>query len=91
MQDVPPKITKQPVLRENRILIRAEGTELKYQWIKDDEEPLSDSDDFMGSTTQELVVVGSGPQVKGNYKCLVKNKNGEILSRETFYGKFKFS
>ena len=62
---------------------------MKYQWLKDDEEPLNDGEDYKGTTTAELVIVGSGPQVKGNYKCLVKHKYGEILSREISYGKFK--
>ena len=59
---------------------------MKYQWLKDDEEPLSDGEDYKGTTTAELVIVGTGPQVKGNYKCLVKHKYGEILSREAQYG-----
>ena len=58
---------------------------MKYQWLKDDEEPLSDGEDYKGTTTAELVIVGTGPQVKGNYKCLVKHKYGEILSREAQY------
>ena len=92
MQDVPPKITKQPTLRENRILILAEGSQpIKYQWLKDDEEPLSSDDDYKGPTTQELFVVGTGPQVKGNYKCLVANKYGETLSAEIHYGRFLLS
>ena len=62
---------------------------MKYQWLKDVEEPLSDGEDYKGTTTAELVIVGTGPQVKGNYKCLVKHKYGEILSREIFYGKSK--
>ena len=62
---------------------------MKYQWLKDDEEPLSDGEDYKGTTTAELVIVGTGPQVKGNYKCLVKYKYGKNLSREISYGKFK--
>ena len=62
---------------------------MKYQWLKDDEEPLSDGEDYKGTTTAELVIVGTGPQVKGNYKCLVKHKYGKFLSREISYGKFK--
>ena len=85
---VPPKITKLPTLRENRILIQAEGTQpIKYQWLKDDEEPLRKCEDYKGTTTAELVIVGSGPQVKGNYKCLVKHKYGDVLSNGTHYGK----
>ena len=61
---------------------------MKYQWLKDDEEPLSDGEDYKGTTSSELFIVGSNPQVKGNYKCLVKHKYGEILSRDAFYGKF---
>ena len=59
---------------------------MKYQWLKDDEEPLSDGEDYKGTTTAELIIVGTGPQVKGNYKCLVKHKYGEILSRGIHYG-----
>ena len=59
---------------------------MKYQWLKDDEEPLSDGEDYKGSTTPELVIVGTGPQVKGNYKCLVKHKYGDALSNEFNYG-----
>ena len=71
-------------------MIQAEGTQpIKNQWLKDDEEPLSDGEDYKGTTTAELVIVGTGPHVKGNYKCLVKHKYGEILSREISYGKFK--
>ena len=59
---------------------------MKYQWLKDDEKPLSDSEDYKGTTTAELVIVGTGPQVKGNYKCLVKHKYGDALSSEFNYG-----
>ena len=59
---------------------------MKYQWLKDDEEPLSDGEDYKGTITAELVIVGAGPQVKGNYKCLVKHKYGEILSFGAHYG-----
>ena len=59
---------------------------MKYQWLKDDEEPLSDGEDYKGTTTAELVIVGTGPQVKGNYKCLVKHKYGEILSTGAYCG-----
>ena len=57
---------------------------MKYQWLKD--VPLSDGDDYKGSTTSELTIVGTGPQVKGNYKCLVKHKYGEVQSSNTEYG-----
>ena len=60
---------------------------MKYQWLKDDEEPLSDGNDYEGSTTSELTIVGTGPQVRGNYKCLVKHKYGKVLSNATHYGK----
>ena len=60
---------------------------MKYQWLKDDEEPLSDGEDYKGTTTAEPVIVGTGPQVKGNYKCLVKHKYGEIQSSAIYYGK----
>ena len=60
---------------------------MKYQWLKDDEEPLSDGEDYKGATTAELVIVGTSPQVKGNYKCLVKHKYGEILLTGTHYGR----
>ena len=59
---------------------------MKYQWLKDDEKPLSDGEDYKGTTTAELVIVGTGPQVKGNYKCLVKHKYGDALSSEFNYG-----
>ena len=88
---IPPNITKQPALKENRISIEAEGTQpMRYQWLKDDEE-LSDGDDYKGSITPKLVIVGTGPQVKGNYKCRVKHKYGKILSNETCYGKMLVS
>ena len=64
---------------------------MKYQWLKDDEEPLSDGEDYKGSTTAELVIVGTGPQVKGKYRCLVKHKYGNILSSDTNYGKYVMS
>ena len=84
---IPLSITKQPTVRENRILIQAEGSKpMRYQWLKDDEE-LSDGNDHQGSTTPELVIVGTGPQVKGNYKCRIAHKYGEITSIETDYGK----
>ena len=83
---IPPNITKQPVLTENMISIEAEGTQpLRYQWLKDGKE-VSDGDDYIRSTTPELVIVGTGPQVKGNYKCQVKHKYGEIASKEIHYG-----
>ena len=59
---------------------------MKYQWLKDDDEPLSDGEDYKGTTTAELVIVGTGPQVKGNYKCLVKHKYGGILSSGAYCG-----
>ena len=60
---------------------------MKYQWLKDDEEPLNDGEDYKGSTSSELIIVGTGPQVKGNYKCLVKHKYGDIVSTGTHYGR----
>ena len=59
---------------------------MRYHWLKDGKE-LTNSDDYSGSTTPELVIVGTGPQVRGNYKCRVKYKYGEIISREIYYGK----
>ena len=59
---------------------------MRYQWLKDGKE-LSDGYNHKGSTTPELIIVGTGPQVKGNYKCRVKHKYGEIASNETSYGK----
>ena len=59
---------------------------MKYQWLKDDEEPLSDGEDYKGTTTAELVIVGTGPRVKGNYKCLVKHRYGDIVSSGIHYG-----
>ena len=59
---------------------------MKYQWLKDDEEPLSVGEDYKGTTTAELVIVETGPQVKGNYKCLVKHKYGETVSSEIDFG-----
>ena len=58
---------------------------MRYQWLKDSKE-LRDSDPYKGCTTLELVIVGTGPQVKGNYKCQVKHKYGEILSNGITYG-----
>ena len=60
---------------------------MKYQWLKDNEGPLSVGEDYKGTTTAELVIVGTGPQVKGNYKCLVAHKYGETVSSGTHYGK----
>ena len=62
---------------------------MRYQWLKDGKE-VSDGDDYKGSTTPEFVIVGTGPQVKGNYKCRVKHKYGEITSSEIYYGKLHF-
>ena len=59
---------------------------MKYQWLKDDDEPLSDGEDYKGTTTAELVILETGPQVKGNYKCLVTHKYGEKLSSEIDFG-----
>ena len=64
---------------------------MKYQWLKDGEEPLSDGEDYKGTTTAELVIVETGLQVKGNYKCLVKHKYGEILSSGIDCGKYAMS
>ena len=58
---------------------------MKYQWLKDDEE-LGNGEDYVGSTTQVLVIVGTHSHVRGNYKCLVKHKYGEIVSSEIHYG-----
>ena len=92
MQDVPPKITKRPTIGEKRILIQAEGSKpIKYQWFKDDEKLLSSNDDYKGPSTQELIVMGTGPQVKGNYKCLVANKYGKVVSAHIHYGRFLLS
>ena len=59
---------------------------MKYQWLKDDEEPLSDGEDYKGTTTAELIIVETGSQVKGNYKCLVTHKYGDAFSTEFNYG-----
>ena len=84
---IPLTFTKQPILKQKCITVQAKGTmSMRYQWIKDDED-LSECDDFKGSTSPELVIVGTGPQVKGNYKCRVTNKYRKILSNEIHYGK----
>ena len=83
---IPPTITKQPVLTENIISIEAKGSQpMRYQWLKDGKE-IIDRDGCKGSTTPELVM-GTGPQFKGNYMCQVKHKYGEITSSEIYYGK----
>ena len=65
--------------------IEVGGTKpIKYQWFKDEIE-VNDGDDYMGSTTSELSVVGIGPQVTGMYKCLVINKFGKASSRNISY------
>ena len=61
---------------------------MRYQWLKDDEE-LGDGVDYMGSSMPELFIVGTDPQVKGNYKCRVTNKYRKIISNEIHYGKLK--
>ena len=83
----PPKLAKDSTISENTIKLKAHGTKpLKYQWLKNDEE-INDGDRYRGSTTSELVVLGSCPQVKGIYKCQVTNRYGEIISRDVDYGK----
>ena len=59
---------------------------MSYQWFKDDK-VLTDADDYNGSTTTELAIVGSGSQVKGEYKCKVTNKLGEVFSNVIRYGR----
>lgn len=72
---------------DNKIKLQAKGTKpLQYQWFKDDEE-LSDGEDYEGSTTPELKIVGTGPKGKGEYKCQVSNKYGEVMSQEKLYCK----
>ena len=57
---------------------------MKYQWFKGETE-LSDGEDYKGSTTSELSIIGVGPQVTGIYKCLVVNKYGKASSRKVSY------
>ena len=59
---------------------------MKYQWFKGETE-LSDGEDYKGSTTSELSIIGIGPQVTGMYKCLVVNKYGNASSRKVSYSK----
>ena len=83
----PPKITNQPSIVDGMIKLQAQGTQpIRYQWLKDDEE-LSDGDNYKGSTTSELAILGTGPQVEGNYKCRLINEYGEHISHEIPYSK----
>ena len=59
---------------------------MQYQWLKDDKE-LSDGDDYQGATTPMLVIVGTGPQVKGSYKCQINNKYRKKSSNGIKYSK----
>ena len=69
------------------IAVQVRGTKpIEYQWFKDDKE-LGDGDDYKGSTTPKLVIVGTGLQVKGKYVCQVKNKFGKTHSQGMQYGK----
>ena len=81
-------ITKQPSIKENRILIVVQGTKpIRYQWFKNDEE-LSDGHLYDGTTTPELVLKeSSSPEVKGKYMCQVTDKYEELkVSKEIEYG-----
>ena len=87
----PPIIIEQPSEEENVIKIQVQGTRpIVYRWFRDGKE-LSDGNDYKGSTTSELVIIGTGQQVKGQYKCEVKNNYGEIITQEIGYGEFRMS
>ena len=74
-------------MKDETIKLQVKGTKpLHYQWFKDDEE-LKDGENYEGSTTPELVIVGTGPQSKGTYKCLISNKYGKVLSQGEVFGK----
>ena len=81
----------EPVVQNNVIKIKVKGSKpLEYQWLKGDRK-LCDNGDYMGSTKPELEIVGTGPQVNGQYKCQVINMYGRELSQEVHYGKLSFN
>ena len=74
----PPKIIKEPYEEENMIKFQAQGTKpMNYLWFKDDRE-LCDGENYKGTTTPELHIMGSGQQVRGKFKCRVTNEYGPI-------------
>ena len=73
------------------IEVQAKGTKpIEYKWFKDNKE-LGDGDNYKGSTTPKLVIVGTDLQVKGEYACQVKNKFGKMFSQGLQYGRLHTS
>ena len=80
----------QPTIKQKVVKIQVQGKKpIKYQWFKDDVK-LSDGDKHYGCTTPDLVIVGTGPQVKGEYSCQVENRQqGKMSSEKILYRKYK--
>ena len=63
-------------------MCRAIGTDLNYQWIKDDAV-------VSGSTSKRLRLTNIQESNEGAYKCRVNNKGGMVVSNPgiiTVYG-----
>ena len=77
----------EPFIDGNRIKVQAQGTRpLLYQWYKNGRK-LRDDDDYQGSSSSELVILGMGLHIKAEYNCCVVNKCGEISSQQVLFGR----
>lgn len=77
---IPPTITRQPpsslVVENGRLLvirIKAEGTNISYQWYKDNQE-------IPGATNEDIRIANVTADNAGVYYCKVTNDCGEVTS-----------
>ena len=81
----PPKIIWHPkdqsvaTGKNTEFSIKATGDKLLFQWKKNDND-LSDSDKYRGTKTYTLWIAAVEDSDEAQYRCLVKNDVGELLS-----------
>ena len=78
-------ITEQPVdktaAKGNAVTfsIKAEGTNLKYEWWRN-ETILKEVDHYSGVSTPRLSIVNARVEQSGQYYCVVNNEGGRVPS-----------
>ena len=71
--------------RSSRLTCSALGTELKYQWLRNDKS-------LPGTNSNMLRLTKINESNEGIYKCMVSNKGGDVVSNPatvTVYGKLE--
>ena len=66
--------------KEVSLAVKAIGTDISYQWLKDNE-PLEDDSYIKGVTEKKLVIHRAGTDTAGNYYCTVRSASNKTTDQ----------